>query len=40
MSIISVNNITFSYDTSYENIFENMSFDIDSDWKLGFIVVY
>lgn len=37
MSIISVNNLTFSYDTNYENIFENMSFEIDTDWKLGFI---
>ncbi|MDD4095276.1 MAG: ABC-F type ribosomal protection protein [Oscillospiraceae bacterium] len=37
MSIISVNNLTFSYDGSYGNIFENVSFQIDSDWKLGFI---
>lgn len=37
MSIISVNNLTFAYETSYENIFENTSFEIDTDWKLGFI---
>lgn len=37
MSIISVNNLTFSYDTYYENIFERTSFTIDTDWKLGFI---
>jgi lincosamide and streptogramin A transport system ATP-binding/permease protein len=37
MSIISVNNLTFGYDSSYENIFENTSFEIDTDWKLGFI---
>ncbi len=37
MSIISVSNLTFSYDGSYGNIFENVSFQIDSDWKLGFI---
>ena len=37
MSIISVNNLTFSYESSYENIFENVSFNIDTDWKLGFI---
>ncbi len=37
MSIISVNNLTFSYDTGYENIFQNTSFEIDTDWKLGFI---
>lgn len=36
MSIISVKNLTFSYETNYENIFDNMSFDIDTDWKLGF----
>ena len=37
MSLISVNNLTFSYETNYENIFENTSFEIDTDWKLGFI---
>ncbi|MDF2614287.1 MAG: hypothetical protein K0S71_2073 [Clostridia bacterium] len=37
MSIINVNNLTFSYDTHHENIFENTSFTIDTDWKLGFI---
>lgn len=37
MSEISIQNLTFSYSTSYENIFENVSFEIDTDWKLGFI---
>jgi len=37
MSIISVNNLTFGYEESYENIFENTTFEIDTDWKLGFI---
>ncbi len=37
MSMISVNNLTFSYDTNYENIFEKVNFQIDTDWKLGFI---
>lgn len=37
MSIISVNNLTFGYDTGCETIFENTSFEIDTDWKLGFI---
>lgn len=37
MSVISVNNLTFAYDGSYDNIFENVSFQIDTDWKLGFI---
>lgn len=36
MSIISVQNLTFSYDGSYDNIFEDVSFQIDTDWKLGF----
>lgn len=35
--MISINNLTFSYDTNYENIFDNVSFNIDTDWKLGFI---
>lgn len=37
MSRIDVNNLTFYYEGSYENIFENVSFQIDTDWKLGFI---
>lgn len=37
MAQISVNNLTFSYEGSYDNIFENVSFSIDTDWKLGFI---
>ncbi len=37
MSQITVNDLTFSYDTSYETIFEHVSFQIDTDWKLGFI---
>lgn len=37
MSMISVNNLTFAYDGSYDNIFENVSFAVDTDWKLGFV---
>jgi lincosamide and streptogramin A transport system ATP-binding/permease protein len=37
MSQINVSNLTFAYDGSYDNIFENVSFQIDTDWKLGFI---
>lgn len=36
MSSIDVCNLSFSYEGSYENIFENVSFRIDTDWKLGF----
>lgn len=36
MSLINVTNLTFSYDGGFENIFENVSFQIDTDWKLGF----
>ena len=36
MSLISVTNLTFSYEGSYENIFEDVNFQIDTDWKLGF----
>ena len=37
MSLINVSNLTFAYEGSYDNIFENVSFQIDTDWKLGFI---
>lgn len=36
MSLINVANLSFGYDESYDNIFENVSFQIDTDWKLGF----
>ena len=36
MSIIAISNLTFAYDGSYDNIFENVSFQLDTDWKLGF----
>ncbi len=37
MAQISVNNLTFYYDGSFDNIFENVSFSIDTNWRLGFI---
>ncbi|MCL2421492.1 MAG: ABC-F type ribosomal protection protein [Defluviitaleaceae bacterium] len=36
MSLINISNLTFAYDGSYDNIFEDVSFQIDTDWKLGF----
>ena len=36
MSQINVSNLTFAYEGSYDNIFENVSFQIDTNWKLGF----
>ena len=37
MAQINVNNLTFYYEGSSDYIFENVSFSIDTDWKLGFI---
>ena len=37
MSRIRVENLTFSYASSYDEIFKDVSFTIDSDWKLGFV---
>jgi len=36
MSLINVSNLTFAYEGGYEKIFENVSFQIDTSWKLGF----
>ena len=36
MALISVVDLTFAYEGSYDNIFENVSFKLDTDWKLGF----
>lgn len=37
MSAIIVENLTFSYPGSYDNIFENTSFQLDTSWKLGLV---
>ena len=37
MAQISVSNLTFGYEGSYSNVFDNVSFTLDSDWKVGFI---
>lgn len=37
MSMIRVENLTFAYPGSYDNVFENMSFQFDTGWKLGFL---
>ncbi len=36
MSVIQVTDLSFAYEGSHDNIFENVSFRIDTDWKLGF----
>lgn len=35
--MIKVENLTFSYPSGWDNIFENVNFQIDTDWKLGFV---
>ncbi|MEA4870836.1 MAG: ABC-F type ribosomal protection protein [Christensenella sp.] len=37
MSQIRVNDLTFHYEGSYDNIFEHTSFMLDTSWKLGFV---
>ncbi len=37
MSQINVTNLTFCYEGAFDNIFENASFSVDTNWKLGFI---
>ena len=37
MSQIQVSNLTFAYDGSSTNLFENATFHLDTDWKLGLI---
>lgn len=36
MSLINVSNLTFAYEGTYDNIFEHVNFQLDTDWKLGF----
>ena len=37
MAQIAVHNLSFAYEGSFDNIFEDVSFSIDTNWKLGFI---
>lgn len=37
MSLIRVEHLTFAYPGSYDNVFEDMNFQIDTDWKLGLL---
>ena len=37
MSMIKVSNLTFNYDAHPDYIFKDVSFTIDTNWKLGFI---
>ena len=37
MSMIKVENLTFAYPMGRDYVFENVSFQIDTDWKLGFV---
>lgn len=37
MSLLQVSNLTFCYEGSFDNIFDEVSFSIDTNWKLGFI---
>lgn len=36
MSLINITNLTFAYEGSSDTIFENLSLQLDTDWKLGF----
>lgn len=35
MSLINIINLTFNYDGSFDNIFEDVSVQIDTNWRLG-----
>ncbi len=37
MSVITVENLTFAYDGSDDDVFRNVSFQLDTSWRLGFV---
>ncbi len=37
MSMIQVSHLTFEYEGTFDLVFEDVSFQIDTDWKLGFV---
>lgn len=36
MSLIQISHLTFGYDGSYDTIFDDVSLQLDTNWKLGF----
>ena len=38
MSLIRITNLTFAYEGSYDTVFDRVSAQIDTDWRLGLIV--
>ena len=37
MALIDISNLSFTYDGSYDPVFQNVSVQLDTDWRLGFI---
>lgn len=37
MPLIQINNLSFAYEGNYDYVFKNITFQIDTSWKLGFI---
>ena len=37
MSLLQVSELTFCYEGSFDNIFDKISFSIDTNWRMGFI---
>ena len=37
MSLIQVSNLSFTYDGSFQPVFENVNMQLDTAWRLGFI---
>ena len=37
MAQIRVNDLTFCYDGSWDNVFTHLSFSVDTDWRLGLV---
>ena len=37
MSQITISHLTFGYDGSAENVFDDLTLTLDTDWRLGLI---
>ena len=35
MALIQITDLTFAYPGSFDNVFEHVSFQLDTDWRLG-----
>ena len=39
MALIDIRDLTFAYPGSYDNVFEHLSLQLDTHWRLGLVEI-